>query len=461
MSVKPIALVLLFVFAHETPGWAQVNASPLVSGADASNLLGSGGVDGTLRLTLEEAIARGTKESHRLKELTAREDSAVAAASGQRAANRPQVSLLGGYQRISHIDEYAIVLPTGQRQVLFPDIPDKWRGRIDLQWPIYSSGRVNALVRAAEAERDATAFERDAAVADLRLEVTRAYWALLTARETVGVVRISLDRLGEQRDVARAQQSAGFVPPSDVLRVEAQRSRQRVLLIEAENAAAVVEADLRRLIGLDASIGIEIADRLDVLPQEVPEAEGLLVEAQDKRPERRAIEVRIAGQGARVSAADALRRPVLSIAGGYDVARPNPRVLPPRARTDDSWDVSLNASWLLWDGGRARAAQQEASASERAARERLAEFDSILSLEILQRRLDLSSALAAVAAAGDEVGSAAEARRVIDERYRAGVATSVELLNAQVALLEAELNRTRTLANVRLAQARLDRVVGR
>jgi OMF family outer membrane factor len=298
-------------------------------------------------------------------------------------------------------------------------------------------------------------------VADLRLEVTRAYWALLTARETVRVVRISLDRLGEQRDVARAQQSAGFVPPSDVLRVEAQRSRQRVLLIEAENAAAVVEADLRRLIGLETSIGIEIADRLDVLPQEVPEAEGLLVEAQDKRPERRAIEARIAGQGARASAADALRRPVLSIAGGYDVARPNPRVLPPRARTDDSWDVSVNASWLLWDGGRARAAQQEASASQRAARERLAEFDSILSLEVLQRRLDLSSALAAVAAAGDEVGSAAEARRVIDERYRAGVATSVELLNAQVALLEAELNRTRTLANVRLAQARLDRVVGR
>jgi outer membrane protein TolC len=41
------------------------------------------------------------------------------------------------------------------------------------------------------------------------------------------------------------------------------------------------------------------------------------------------------------------------------------------------------------------------------------------------------------------------------------VATSTELLDAQVALLQAELDRTRSLATLRLAEARLDRAMGR
>ena len=43
---------------------------------------------------------------------------------------------------------------------------------------------------------------------------------------------------------------------------------------------------------------------------------------------------------------------------------------------------------------------------------------------------------------------------------RAGVATSTDVIVAQVALLETELARTRALANVRLAEARLERALG-
>ena len=58
------------------------------------------------------------------------------------------------------------------------------------------------------------------------------------------------------------------------------------------------------------------------------------------------------------------------------------------------------------------------------------------------------------------IAAATEARRVVDERFRAGVATSTEVLDAQVALLEAELERTRLNAGLRLSEARLLRAVG-
>jgi outer membrane protein TolC len=65
-----------------------------------------------------------------------------------------------------------------------------------------------------------------------------------------------------------------------------------------------------------------------------------------------------------------------------------------------------------------------------------------------------------VEAATDGVRAADEARRVVGERYRVGVASNTELLDAEFALLQAQLDRTRSLAAVRLAEARLQRALG-
>ena len=127
---------------------------------------------------------------------------------------------------------------------------------------------------------------------------------------------------------------------------------------------------------------------------------------------------------------------------------------------EDSWDLGVNVTWTLWNGGRTAAQVAEARHLLDAARERTAELDSQIALEVRQRRLDLESARAQVATAEVGVRSASEARRVVAERFTAGVATSTDLLDAQVDQLEAELDRTRALANVKLAEARLSRALG-
>jgi OMF family outer membrane factor len=115
----------------------------------------------------------------------------------------------------------------------------------------------------------------------------------------------------------------------------------------------------------------------------------------------------------------------------------------------------------LWDWGRTRADRAEATAADRAAAARLADFDRQVTFEVRQRQLELASSREAIAAATDGVRAAAEARRVLSERFNAGVATNTEVLDAQTALLQAELDRTRALANARLAEARLARAIGR
>lgn len=410
-----------------------------------------------LMLGLPDAVARGMEASHHLAEIGARQDAARAVEDQRDAASRPQVAVLAGYLRTNHVDEFGI--PGGG--LIYPDVPDNVRSRIDLQWPIYNGGRTAALSRAATAEVGALAQDREAARADLKLDITRAYWAVITARASQAVVEQALARIGAHLTDVRNQLDVGLVPPSDVFSLEAQQARQQMLLIEAQNIAGTAAADFRRLAGLAPDTPFDLIDRIDTPPAPSRQVAALIEAARATRAERKALEIRIEGLGERMTAAAAGRLPLLSTVAGYDLARPNPKIFPRQEAWKPSWDVGVNLTWTLFDGGRVHAEVAEAAANQRAAAERLKDFDAGVDLEVRQRAADAVSAEAAIAAAEAGVRSAAEARRVIADRFAAGVAANTDVIDAQVALLQAELDRTRALANAHLAAARLDRAVGR
>ena len=414
----------------------------------------------TLRLTLDDAQARAVAASHRLAEARAREAAAAAVVLARGAADRPIVTASAGYTRTNHVVEFTVPGPTGQPRVLYPDVPDNYRTRLDLQWPIYTGGRVDALERAARAEAAAAAAEVEVAQADLRLEVARAFWAVVTGRAAVDVLAQGVARAqGHVADV-RERFAAGLVPPNEIASADAQESRARMLLIEAGNQRDVALADLARLTGLDAAQPIEPAATL-APPADAPAVDTLLASAREQRQERRAMERRIDAFDQQQLAVAAGRRPSIAVAGGVDYARPNTRIFPRADQWQDSWEIGVGVTWSVWDGGRTAADTAAAVALASAARQRLAEFDSMLGVEVRKRTLDISSGRAVVAAADAAIRASTEARRVVAERYAAGVATQTELLDAELALLQSQLDRTRALANVRLAEARLARATGR
>jgi len=439
--VKHTTLWLAAWMLLSTPAWAQ--APPL-------------------KLTLDEAVARGLANSLKISELQARQEAATAVEQGRSAAKLPVVSVQGGYTRTNHVEEFVIRQP-GQltASVLYPDAPDNYRSRLDFQWPIYTGGRTDALERAARAEREATGEDLAAARADLRLEITRAFWALVTAREAEAVLARAVGSLdGHVRDL-QSRLDQGLIPPNDLLSTQAQRSRQQVLAIQAANARGITEADLRRLLGIEPLQPIEPAAALDVTPAGEADAPRLIAEARSQRPERRALEDRLTGARARIDAAASGNRPQVAVNGGYDYARPNPRIFPRADEWNDSWDASVNVTWSIWDGGRVKADRAEAAATAKAAEARVGDFDRQVSFEVQQRLLDVQSSRAEIVAAADGVRAATEARRVVNERFAAGVATATDVLDAETALLQAELDRTRALASARLADAMLDRAVGK
>jgi outer membrane protein len=402
-------------------------------------------------LTLDDAIARAQAESFRIAEATARQEGAAASVASRRAAQRPTVNVSGGYTRTNHVDEFGVPQPNGMLRVIYPDIPDNYFTRAVLQWPIYTGGRTDALIRAAEAETRAAAADVDAARADLRLEVTRAYWALSTATDSIRVVEAALARADAHLRDVRSRFDQGLIPPNEVSAVEAQRARQTMQLIEARNLRRSVAEDMRRLTGLQGEIAV------NGLAASSAPAPG----ADEERPELRAIRERLVAAEGRVSAVEATRKPAVAFNAAADYANPNPRIFPRADVWQPSWEVGVVGTWTLWDGGRRAAESAEAAASVRVLRARQADLDSLFSTEMRQRALDLESARAILDAADVAVRSAADTRRVVTERFNVGVTTSTEVLDAEVALLQAEMDRTRALANIRLAEARLERARGR
>ncbi len=417
-----------------------------------------------IRLSLTDAIARGFENSHRLAEARAREDGAKAAATSADLARKPIVGASASYMRTNHVTEFSFPQPNGTRLVVYPDVPDNFMSRMSFQWPIYTSGRVDALERAAIAEAHAAGADIETTRADLRLEIVRAYWAAVTAREAERVLEESTARAEQQLTDARQRFDVGLIPPNEVSSLEAQRSRERAQLIEATNIREGAIIELRRLIGVPHEVVVEPTDPLDASTSSTAPAgqiTDLVKQALDARPERKALSLRMGGAEARQQAALTATKPTVAFTGGVDYANPNPRIFPRKGEWQESWDVGVSVNWNFFDFGRAKSQAAEAAAAVTATRERIAEFDSIVSADIRQRLLDLESSQAMVRAATDAVRSAAEARRVVTDRFGAGVATSTDVLVAQVALLETELTRTRALAGVRLAEARLERSLGR
>lgn len=420
--------------------------------------------DEAVSLSLHEAITRGLEASHRLAEVTARGEMAAAVVDERHAVTLPRLSAQAGYSRTNHVDAFGVLLPNNQLRIIYPDIPDNYRGRLDAQWALYSGGRLQALERAARSEAKAADFDRGATRVDLRLDIARVYWGLVAAIASRDVLDHSLRQADAHVRDTENRLRSGLVPPNEVLSAEAQRARQRMLRVQAAAQCDVAEAALGRLVGLPPGVRPVPTSALEPEVMEVPPMDRfdqLLRSAREDRADRRALAERVTTTELRGTAAAAARRPTVALGAGIDLARPNPRIFPRDGNWRSSWDVGVAVDWPIFDGGRARAEIAETAASRRAAEARLREIDSLLSFEVRQRLSELESSRAALSAANQAAAAATEARRVVANRFEAGVATSTDVLDAQLAVLQAGLDRTEALAAWRIAEAGLTRAMGR
>src|SRR6187399_621805 len=100
------------------------------------------------------------------------EAAAVATDAARVALGRPVLAVMSGLLRTNHVDLFGVPLADGRTRIIFPDIPTNVHVRAEMSIPIFTGGRVEALVGSARSERAAAAAETRAVAADVTLEIT-------------------------------------------------------------------------------------------------------------------------------------------------------------------------------------------------------------------------------------------------------------------------------------------------
>ncbi|MEW6365634.1 MAG: TolC family protein [Acidobacteriota bacterium] len=414
-----------------------------------------------LRLTLAEALAMARDASPRLAQLQALYSASDAGVHRAGANRLPQVDLSAGYTRYSHVPEFSVPIPGRGTQTIFPDLPDNYRARLGVWMPLYTGGRLASLSDAAKMDREAS--ERDVVTGtiDLVYETNVAYWSLVTARESERVLNEALAAYESHLEDAQNRQRFGLAASNEVLAVQVERDQAELARLDAGNAAEIANATLVRLLGVATGTRVDAAEPLDQ-PQAGPIGlEDAIAEALATRPERAALKSRIVAAEAMVRVERSARLPQVSAVAGYDYANPNRRIMPMADEWKATWDVSFNVALSVFDSGRTSASMDRASAQLEALKQQLEELDRRIELNVTSALLDLESAHAALAVADRNLDAARENRRVSADRYREGVSPSSELLDAEVALQQVGLQRTRALARIRQSTAGLERAIGR
>ena len=416
---------------------------------------------GPVRLSLAEAVQRALTASARLRELEQLRIAAGADVEGARAERWPTAGIGAGYTRRSDINEFLIPQPPGQPPVGFLNLPNNWGLSARANVPLYAGGRLSGQIDAAVESERATGLDLEASRRALILETEHSYWQLLTARESERVLREGLGAFQAHLKDARNREEFGLAARSEVLAVEVEHERAELRRLRAENAAEIAEANLVRLLQLLPDAVVEPTERLESLPPAHEDLEGLVQQALEARPEREGLLARVRAAEARVRIAQSTTRPQLNLTAGYLYANPNRNFVPPDEKWRSSWDVGAEISLRVFDGGRTSASVARARAGVEALRQRLDDLERHIRLQVTSALLETRTAHVATRVANGAVAAGEESKRVSADRYREGVIPSSELLDAEIALLDAGLERTRALADARLAAAELDRAVGR
>jgi outer membrane protein TolC len=414
----------------------------------------------TVQLSLSEAIELAKGTSPRLEEFRAMISLAEAGKERASAEKQPHLSTQAGYRRYNNVPEWTVQL--GPEEILiFPNLPNLWFATLSGSYPLYTGGRVESEVRAAEHTISASNKDLESQTANLELQVTSIYWQLVLSIEQERILAESISSFDAHLFDAQNRQDVGLAASNEALAVRTERDRAELRRLLAASAVKTTQDQLAVLLDLPVGTAVEPTDQLNLGAEPAMSVDALLASALEDRTERHALKQRIAAAEAKLDAATSLKKPIIAINGSMSYLNPDRRVVPPSDDFRFAWDIGIGLTYDIYEGGSRNAAANAALAELDATRRRLEELDRAIRTEVVQSFQSLETARAAIDVAERAIASARENLRVSRDLYQEGIIPSSERLDAEVAELIAGLELTESKIQAQLASASLQRAVGR
>ncbi len=382
-----------------------------------------------------------------------RSDAAGARVRQARASLLPNLSLTGSWvNRTFNPQTLGFQLPGLSLPSLVPPF-NAYDGRARVTQTLFDLSSVSR-VSAARGQLNAANAERSAVIETAAQNVALAYTRAARAEAVVAARQADSALAAELVGLAVAQQQAGVSASIDVTRAKTQLADAAGRLVVAENQLDRAKIDLARALGIEPSTPITLTDSLSVQlgAADVPaDRNAAVTQAIATRPDLIAEQARGAAARQAVSAISAERLPRLDLEADYGFSGLR---VPDAVGTRQ---IAVEVTVPILDGFRreGRKAEQEATARESDVRVR--DLRQQVAADVDGALLDLRSAGAQQQIAAERLQLAAQEVSEARQRFRAGVAGNIEVINAQSSLLrarDADIDARFAAVSARIALAR-------
>lgn len=365
-------------------------------------------------LSLEQAWSRATTHSPVLGQREAQTLEQEYALDEAFVEARPRLEL--SLQSQVQGPQQTLQVPGGRLNV---NQTANYTSALTLEQSLDTFGRVRARSRQAQAQLEVSECQWAKSQDELAVQVSDAYLTVLTEKELLEASRWQLE--AAQRALSDAQKAykVGTAPAFDSIRADSRLARAQSDLTIHQLAHQNAMASLMRLLGQPLGQQLNLkAPSLEAPPEQA-------APSYQDRPEllgeQLNLEVAVAG----VERFQAEGGPQLALRAS--LLQQTETAFTPGT----SWSVGLNFSYAFADGGLTAARTNQAKARLSRQEESLRALAEQLALEEVVASNQIRSDWSVMTSAASEREAAAEAARVAELRYRAGVAPGLELLETQ------------------------------
>jgi outer membrane protein TolC len=340
-----------------------------------------------------------------------------------------------------------------------PDALTNFQTQLMVSQPVYTGGKIRSGITAARAGKAAADSERERTRQEVVHQVLDSYTGAVLAQRHLDVAREALRTSKAHVDLVADMHEAGLVVESDLLQVRVRNTEIEEMVIRAESGVAISMAGLNMVLGepMDRWYELTTMCKPDACNVDDPAAlQKLLQEARDNRPDLKASRQREDAVSAMVRQARSGHKPEVGVTGWFE------------ANAEDfigadgsNWSVMAHARFRLYSGRavRSRIAKSEAERSMAQNASRL--LEQAVELEVRTAFHDLRAARKRIEQTVLAVQLAGTSLDIVEDRYREGLATLVELMEAETALTSARTREVQARRDLLLADATLKLAIGR
>ncbi len=318
---------------------------------------------------------------------------------------------------------------------------------------LFDAGQTSLQKKAAGESLAAAKARRDSTLTELAADIKAAFFRAQQATELLKVREETLEGYERHLEKVESFVEVGTRAPFDITRAQVDVANARVELISARSNLKVALAGLARAVGLSETIDIARYEDFRQPNGLIADKDELLNEAMS-RPDLKAAGFQVKAADLRLKEARLGRSPSVSASADYQWSG---TVSP----LDRQWGMGVSMSWPVFDGAITRAQIDSACSTLENNAAALENSKLAVSAELENSITGLTDALERLQATTVLVQQASESLHLAEGRYDAGLGSPLEITDARVEFARARGNHVVAMFDSLIAQAELDRVLGR